>query len=54
MDLEIYQVDSFSHQAFKGNPAGVCISETGLSERLMLSIAEEMAVSETAFYRLMI
>lgn len=54
MDLEIYQVDSFTSEAFKGNPAGVCISDAGLSESLMLSIAEEMAVSETAFYRLMI
>ncbi|WP_417878756.1 PhzF family phenazine biosynthesis protein [Vibrio sp.] len=52
MDLEIYQVDSFSNQAFKGNPAGVCISDEGLSESLMLSIAEEMAVSETAFLSL--
>lgn len=52
MDLEIYQVDSFSTQAFKGNPAGVCISDEGLSESLMLSIAEEMAVSETAFLSL--
>ncbi|WP_417882897.1 PhzF family phenazine biosynthesis protein [Vibrio rumoiensis] len=52
MDLEIYQVDSFTSEAFKGNPAGVCISDAGLSERLMLLIAEEMAVSETAFLSL--
>ncbi|WCE31763.1 PhzF family phenazine biosynthesis protein [Vibrio sp. SCSIO 43137] len=52
MDLEIYQIDSFTTEAFKGNPAGVCITESGLSESLMLSIAEEMAVSETAFLSL--
>ena len=52
MDLNIYQVDSFTTEAFKGNPAGVCISESGLTEALMLSIAEEMAVSETAFLSL--
>ncbi|MGR5066090.1 PhzF family phenazine biosynthesis protein [Photobacterium sp. DNB22_13_2] len=52
MDLEIYQVDSFTSEAFKGNPAGVCITPNGLSERLMLLIAEEMAVSETAFLSL--
>lgn len=52
MELEIYQVDSFSTESFKGNPAGVCITETGLSENLMLSIAKEMAVSETAFLSL--
>ncbi|WP_122034722.1 PhzF family phenazine biosynthesis protein [Aliivibrio sp. EL58] len=52
MDLDIYQVDSFTTEAFKGNPAGVCITEHGLTEVLMLSIAEEMAVSETAFLSL--
>ncbi|MBW3695053.1 PhzF family phenazine biosynthesis protein [Vibrio sp. T187] len=49
MELEIYQVDSFTSQTFKGNPAGVCIVEEPLSESVMLSIAEEMALSETAF-----
>lgn len=49
VDLDIYQVDSFTTQAFKGNPAGVCISQEPLNEALMFSIAEEMAVSETAF-----
>ncbi|MEZ9600014.1 PhzF family phenazine biosynthesis protein [Vibrio sp. 10N.286.46.A8] len=52
MNLEIYQVDSFTTQAFKGNPAGVCISQEPLEESLMYSIAEEMAVSETAFLAL--
>lgn len=52
MNLEIYQVDSFTTQAFKGNPAGVCISKEPLGESLMFSIAEEMAVSETAFLSL--
>ncbi|MBY7730105.1 PhzF family phenazine biosynthesis protein [Vibrio splendidus] len=52
MDLDIYQVDSFTNQAFKGNPAGVCISQEILEESLMFSIAEEMAVSETAFLAL--
>ncbi|MCG9640606.1 PhzF family phenazine biosynthesis protein [Vibrio sp. Isolate34] len=52
MGLEIYQVDSFTNQAFKGSPAGVCISQEPLDESLMFSIAEEMAVSETAFLSL--
>nr|WP_202612663.1 PhzF family phenazine biosynthesis protein [Vibrio toranzoniae] len=52
VDLEIHQVDSFTTQAFKGNPAGVCISQEPLDESLMFSIAEEMAVSETAFLAL--
>lgn len=52
MELEIYQVDSFTSEPFKGNPAGVCITSDGLSDSLMLTIAEEMAVSETAFLSL--
>lgn len=52
MDLEVYQVDSFTTETFKGNPAGVCITTKALSGSLMLSIAEEMAVSETAFLSL--
>jgi len=52
LKLDIYQVDSFTIVPFKGNPAGVCITENGIEERLMLSIAEEMAVSETAFLSL--
>lgn len=52
MDLEIYQVDSFASQPFKGNPAGVCITQHALDESLMFAIAAEMAVSETAFLSL--
>lgn len=52
MDIETYQVDSFTNQAFKGNPAGVCITDSSLDSALMLSIADEMAVSETAFLNL--
>lgn len=52
MELNIYQVDAFTSEPFKGNPAGVCITENGIDESLMLSIAEEMAVPETAFLSL--
>ncbi|EGQ9275834.1 PhzF family phenazine biosynthesis protein [Vibrio vulnificus] len=51
-ELDIYQVDAFAREAFKGNPAGVCITEKPLDERLMQLIAAEMAVSETAFLSL--
>jgi PhzF family phenazine biosynthesis protein len=50
--LEIYQVDSFTSEPFTGNPAGVCITPSGLPEELMRGIAAEMAVSETAFLAL--
>jgi len=49
MFINIYQVDSFTSEPFRGNPAGVCITESALPDTLMLSIAQEMAVSETAF-----
>lgn len=45
MELSIYQVDAFASEAFTGNPAGVCITDTPLSDELMLSIAKEMFVS---------
>ncbi|WP_432454183.1 PhzF family phenazine biosynthesis protein [Agarivorans sp. QJM3NY_29] len=52
MELQIYQVDSFTQELFKGNPAGVCITDKPLDESLMFSIATEMAISETAFLSL--
>ncbi|MBE3662198.1 phenazine biosynthesis protein PhzF [Vibrio navarrensis] len=52
MEVDIYQVDAFTSELFKGNPAGVCITAQALDESLMLAIAREMAVSETAFLSL--
>ena len=42
-------VDSFSHEAFKGNPAGVCLLEEMLEPDRMQKIAAELNLSETAF-----
>ena len=47
--MKLFQVDSFTTEQFKGNPAGVCITDHPLSETLMQNIASEMALSETAF-----
>ncbi len=47
--LIIYQVDSFTKEKFKGNPAGVVLNADGLSDRQMQSIARELNNSETAF-----
>jgi PhzF family phenazine biosynthesis protein len=52
MELEVYQVDSFTAQAFRGNPAGVCITEDALEDAVMFAVAREMALSETAFLSL--
>ena len=45
----LYQVDAFTDQTFKGNPAAVCILENWPSEKLMQNIAAENNLSETAF-----
>ncbi len=45
----IYQVDAFTSEPFKGNPAGVCILNSEPSEEWMQNIAMEMNLSETAF-----
>lgn len=47
--LKIYQVDSFTTEKFKGNPAGVVLNADGLTDHEMLCIAREMNNSETAF-----
>jgi predicted PhzF superfamily epimerase YddE/YHI9 len=50
MDLPCYQVDAFTRRAFAGNPAAVCPLDEWLGDELMLAIAGENAVAETAFY----
>ena len=46
---KVYQVDAFTSEKFKGNPAGVVTNADGLSDRDMQSIARELNNSETAF-----
>ena len=47
--ITIFQVDAFTGSPFKGNPAGVCITEKALDDISMRNIAAEMNLSETAF-----
>lgn len=47
--LNVYQVDAFAGEPFKGNPAAVCIVDCDLSDKQMQLIAYEMNLSETAF-----
>jgi PhzF family phenazine biosynthesis protein len=49
MELPIFQVDSFTGEAFKGNPAGVCLLETAAPASWMQNVAAEMNLAETAF-----
>jgi PhzF family phenazine biosynthesis protein len=45
----IYQVDAFTTEPFKGNPAGVCILDHEPDPVWMQNIAMEMNLSETTF-----
>ncbi len=47
--MKMYHVDAFTAQAFKGNPAAVCILEHPKVDTWMQSVAMEMNLSETAF-----
>ena len=49
MRQSIMQVDAFSNQAFRGNPAAVCVLSSPQDEGWMQSVAQEMNLSETAF-----
>jgi len=47
--LKAHIVDVFTHKPFAGNPAGVVMDASGLSEIQMQQIAREINLSETAF-----
>lgn len=47
--MKMYQVDAFTEKVFSGNPAAVCVTEHMLSDELMLKLAVENNLSETAF-----
>jgi len=49
MLLDIYQVDAFATEVFRGNPAAVIPLERWLPDSLMQAIAAENNLSETAF-----
>jgi PhzF family phenazine biosynthesis protein len=49
MGIQIYTVDSFTANPFKGNPAGVCLLPKPGDSAWMLNLAKELNLSETAF-----
>lgn len=49
MKIPMYQVDAFTEEIFRGNPAAICILKEWLDEKLMQNIAMENNLSETAF-----
>ncbi|MEM6379570.1 MAG: PhzF family phenazine biosynthesis protein [Bacteroidota bacterium] len=50
MQLDIYQIDAFTNQVFGGNPAAVCPLDDWIDPSIMLSIAAENNLAETAFF----
>lgn len=49
MTLGIIQADAFCEGPFSGNPAAVILLDQWLDEKIMLNIAEEINLAETAF-----
>jgi predicted PhzF superfamily epimerase YddE/YHI9 len=49
MKQTLYQVDAFTSEVFRGNPAAVCILEDWIDDEIMQKIANENNLSETAF-----
>jgi len=50
MKIRQYQVDAFARRVFEGNPAAVCPLEGWLDDGMLLAIATENNLSETAFF----
>ena len=50
MKLPIFQIDAFSDKVFGGNPACIVPLEKWLEDNVLLKIAQENAVAETAFF----
>jgi PhzF family phenazine biosynthesis protein len=49
--MKMYQVDAFSQELFKGNPAAVIVRDEWLDDEVMQQIALENNLSETAFVK---
>lgn len=49
MEIPIFQVDAFTNERFRGNPAAVCVLDEPAEPEWMQSVANEMNLSETAF-----
>jgi PhzF family phenazine biosynthesis protein len=49
--MRMYQVDAFTDRLFTGNPAAVLVLDDWLPDNLMLAIAQENNLAETAFVK---
>ncbi len=50
MEFPIYQINAFTENSFTGNPACVVPLKNWLEDEILLKIAKENAVAETAFF----
>ena len=50
MKLDLYQIDAFTDEIFRGNPACVVPLNDWLPDEVLFKIAKENAVAETAFF----
>ncbi len=50
MKILIYQIDAFTNELFRGNPAAVCPLEEWPADERLQAIAAENNLSETAFF----
>lgn len=50
MHLPVFHVDAFATQPFAGNPAAVCPLNSWLDDELLILVAAENNVSETAYF----
>jgi PhzF family phenazine biosynthesis protein len=50
MKIPIYQIDAFAEHVFTGNPAAVCPLQEWLDDAVLLAVAQENNLSETAFF----
>ena len=50
MEIPLFQVDAFTGEQFRGNPAAVCPLEYWLPAQTMQAVAAENNLAETAFF----
>jgi PhzF family phenazine biosynthesis protein len=51
MSRPLHLIDAFTDEAFRGNPAGVCLIDTPEPDDWLQAVAREMNQAETAFLR---
>jgi len=47
--MHLYQIDAFTAEPFRGNPAAVCVLDAPRPDAWLQAVAAEMNLSETAF-----